>query len=106
MATKEKPQHVTRHERINMDKSKLYPQYKKTEHKVLREHTSFDDKLNRTVKTSSYENDNQKEYLEQFKVSDFALENLIEVGVPLQQSAKLRQNPMDIADSIDNKLNK
>lgn len=106
MATKEIQQHVTRHERVYMDKSKLYPEYKKTEHKVLQERTTFDEKLNRAIKTSSYEKDNQKEYLEQFNVSDFALENLIEVGVPLKQSAKMRQNPMDLADSIDNKISK
>lgn len=106
MEIKEKQQHVTRHERITMDKSKLYPNYNKIEQKILRERTSFDDKLNRAIKTCSFEDDNQKQYLEQFNVSDFALENLIEVGVPLQQSAKMRQNPMDIADSIDNKLNK
>lgn len=106
MATKKEQQHVTRHERIHMDRDKLYPKYKKQEHKILQEMSIFDDTLNRTVKTSSYVDDKQKEYLSQFKVSDFALENLIEVGVSLQQSPRMAQNPMNIADSIDNQINK
>ena len=47
---------------------------------------------------------NYKELYDNYKVSDFSLQNLIAIGAPLNPAPSLRQDSLSIVENLENQL--